>query len=463
MAHKNFLEISNNINDVLVRMSGNPEYFNAWKEGENPANAFTRNTKLTLRVIFWLIVSRVVRSLPVALLDFFNDMGLPAPTKGALSMKRALIKSKLFEDVNGALVRKLYTDRRAVKTFKGHPVLACDGSRIALPNVVELGEKYGWYTLLGNKLYPAAKACVFQDTLNNITVLGRLVGKDEDARRTFRDCFERANELVGGDSIMVLDRGYFSFLMIFLMMEKGQLFVLKSRNTPWVKDFLASGKKQQTVKIVPGRNTSICSDSQWRQRQDKSLTLRLVRFDHPGGQADALVTDIMDEAQFSAPDIIALYRLRWRVETAYGVYKNDMALELFSSFRIDGVQQDFQAALILFNLVSVIVADSDRLRTKRGGKPKGGQDEAGEQAGKKRRKRKKKTNTHVAVGIVHALCPLIAAEFLKRKLKERVGDDEKYLSRCVTYVIPDRSFARDRKLRKTSGKYFRNTNFAQAV
>lgn len=439
MAHTLFSKIVNAINESIVFQSARKEYFNPWKPTAEAANVFRRKTRLTLPVVFWLIVSRVVRSLPVALSSFFDQLQLPTPCKSAFSMKRSLIKSGFFEDINSTLVSKYYEDKTKVKTSNGYVVLACDGSRIALPDVAELGEAYGYYNLKGQRLYPCAKAAIFQDTLNNITVMARLVDRDEDERRTFADCFADAARLAGGKTIMTMDRGYFSYLMIFLMNKGNQLFVMKSRNTPWRKAFIDSGRKEGLARIVPSRATSVYSDPRWRSRADKTLTVRLVRFDHPNGGADVLITNIMDSAEFGPEQIIGLYRLRWAAETAYGVYKNDLALELFSSFRKDGVLQDFYAALILYNLASIFAAGCGKASPGR------------------------KPDMNVAVGIVHNMCPAIAATTSVKKLNIRIKRDMEYLSHCMTYIVPHRSFKRVRKMRKTSGKFFRNTNFAIAI
>lgn len=440
MAHSLFCKIINVIQETIVLQGAQEKYFNSWKGSKNPGQVFSRTTKLTLKTVFWLIVSRIVQSLPVTLASFFDQMNLKIPTKGAFSMKRSLIKSEFFEDVSHRVVAEYYESCKSLKKWHDYVVLACDGSTVALPDVEELGKEYGYYGGTGgNDLYPSAKVAIFQDTLNNITVLAKCVHKNVDERQTFMENFIRANELAGGKTIMTLDRGYFSYLLMYLMIKSCQPFVMKACDVPWKKAFLLSRKKETTIHIVPTRTTTIYSNRQWRMEKDKTLTLRLVRFNHPNGTPDVLITNIMTSEMASAKDIIDLYRLRWVAETAYGVYKNDMALELFSTFRIDGIQQDFHAAIIMYNLASILSSD------------------AGAQHGNR------KPDMNVAVGLMHNLCPAIATESSPRRLQKRFRTDTDYLSHCLTYVIPGRSFKRKRRIRKTSGKFYRDTNFAMAV
>lgn len=440
MTRKIFTTIVNAIQNQIVRMSENKEYFNHWNNDGDESKIFCRNTKLPLKIMFWLIVSRIVQSLPVSLSSFFGQLNLPIPSKSAFSMKRRLIKSRLFEDINKTLVKEFYNSSPCPRTWKGYVVLACDGSRIALPNVAELGETFGYYhTCQGEELYPSAKASIFQDTLNNITVLAKLVEKNEDERYTFEQNYIDANALAGGKTIMLVDRGYFSYLLMYLMINSGQLFVMKARNAPWRTEFLDSGKAESVVEVTPSRATSIYSNERWRRQQEKKIKLRLVRFNHPDGSVDVLVTNIFDKRIADSKDIIRLYRLRWPAETAYGVYKNDMALELFSTFRKDGIFQDFFAALIMYNLATALSCDCSR-------HPKN-----------------KKINMNVAVGIIHNICPELSGILDSRTVRKRIRTDTEYLSHCLTDIRPDRSFKRTRRSRKTNGKFYRHINFAPAV
>lgn len=95
-------------------------------------------------------------------------------------MKRTIIKSSFFQFMGHTLTEEFYKSN-SVRKWRDYVLISCDGSRIALPEIEELGKKFGWYhTYQGEELYPSAKACVFQDTLNNITVYAALEPKNKD-------------------------------------------------------------------------------------------------------------------------------------------------------------------------------------------------------------------------------------------------------------------------------------------
>lgn len=446
MAHYLFNYMINALENKLVAVESEMEnyrdHFNSWhqKDSSGKTKVFRRKTPLTLHVMFWLIVSRIVRSLPVALDSFFSALNLPSPLKSAFSMKRTIIKSSFFQFMGHTLTEEFYKSN-SVRKWRDYVLISCDGSRIALPEIEELGKKFGWYhTYQGEELYPSAKACVFQDTLNNITVYAALEPKNKDERYSFEEHFEEAAAITGHRVIMLLDRGYFSYLTIYLLIRKNIKFVMKARDLPWSQEFIKSGRKQQTVRIIPARATSVYSNRDWRKEPVKELEVRLVRFDHPDGTVDVLVTNLTSTEKFTCTDIIRLYRLRWPVETAYGIYKNEEALELFSSFRLEGILQDFHAAVILFNLASILAMDCDI-----------------------KNKDKLKPDMNVIIGLIHNLCPVLALGPGNREYRRRLRTIADEASHYRILIIPGRSFSRVRRKRKSSGKFFRHTNFSIAV
>lgn len=169
--------------------------------------------------------------------------------------------------------------------------------------------------------------------------------------------------------------------------------------------------------------------------------MRLVRFDHPDGSVDVLITDLWDTDGVSRTDVVELYRLRWPVETAYGIYKNEEALELFSSFRIDGVLQDFYGAVILFNLASLLARETERIKANPGIKP----------------------DMNVVIGLLHNLCPALSGDPGSPQIRKRMKIIAGEVLHYGTYIRPNRSYPRIRRGRKISGKFFRHTNYSMAI
>lgn len=66
-----------------------------------------------------------------------------------------------------------------------------------------------------------------------------------------------------------------------------------------------------------------------------------------------LITDL-DNETYPAETINEAYRLRWNVETEIGTAKNELQIEIFSGVRDICVRQDFFAAIMMYNMETII-------------------------------------------------------------------------------------------------------------
>ena len=415
-------------------------------------DVFTRTTPLSLRNMIWFMIQRPTGDLPFELFKFLEPQSMMAG-KSAYSLKRKLIMPNFIRRLMDAEV-ELFYNLFQPKCWNGHLLVAIDGTMLSLPNRPELLDHFGGIKdSAGNMIYPACQATIAHDVLNNVTLQAEIVKKNQAERVTFEDMYGTLlSRKLPAPILLLLDRGYFSYKLIYWMMRDGVPFVMKTRNEyPWVKSFLESGKKSLWTDITPSRDTSIFTLREWRDGQQRTLRLRLVRFDHPDGSADVLVTN-METDMASNTDVINLYRKRWSVETSYGVYKNDLAVELFSSYRVNGILQDFYATIICYNLVSAFMNCI----------PPDGPGRY------HRRKKRGQTNKYAyaidinatAGMLISSLSVIILGNHNSKALVLHIMESA---WRCREPVIPSRSYPRIKRKRKVSGKHFKNTNYAQNV
>lgn len=74
-----------------------------------------------------------------------------------------------------------------------------------------------------------------------------------------------------------------------------------------------------------------------------------------------LVTSLLDEALYPTQDFLALYGLRWGIETFYGVLKTRLVLENFTGLGVEAVKQDFYATIYLSGLESVLTGSAQAI------------------------------------------------------------------------------------------------------
>ncbi|MDA3614005.1 hypothetical protein, partial [Polluticaenibacter yanchengensis] len=76
------------------------------------------------------------------------------------------------------------------------------------------------------------------------------------------------------------------------------------------------------------------------------------------GEIEVLLTSIFDEDILSRQELKFLYMKRWNIETRIGLSKNVFQLEIFSSHLKNGIEQDFYSNMILCNIHSMLLSET---------------------------------------------------------------------------------------------------------
>jgi hypothetical protein len=145
-----------------------------------------------------------------------------------------------------------------------------------------------------------------------------------------------------------------------------------------------------------------------------------------------LITNITDK-RLGKKAFKKLYFKRWPIEVKYGVIKEKLQVENFSSLSVDGVKQEFYAAMYMANLVSATAFDV--------------QSQIEETRIDKENKYDYKVNLNELIGIlkdnivtaVFEPCPIKRANIMNFIRSEAV--------RYVTPIRPDRSVVRNQNPR----------------
>jgi hypothetical protein len=94
------------------------------------------------------------------------------------------------------------------------------------------------------------------------------------------------------------------------------------------------------------------------------IKVRMVKVKLCTGETELLPTNLYDEKLYAIADLNYLYNLRRGIETSYGMQKNQLQLEQFSSHRVVCIEQDLHASVFVANLQSLIRKQSqDYLKT----------------------------------------------------------------------------------------------------
>lgn len=269
-------------------------------------------------------------------------------TASAFSQARAKLSHTAFiELLEEVVVATVYGDGD-YERFRGHRLLALDGSSLRLPNTAKTREHFGFISNLNGEYGQVpgqveAKMTVLYDVLNEIPLAGKL---DRG----------RVNDLVAGrqhlallkeGDILLADRGFRSIRFFQEIRERKAHFVIRCP----VKFYRALHQLlpddehgDVTVDVVRGGST---------------LPVRFVQLRLPSGEIELLATSLLDRRRYPRRELRKLYYMRWRIETYFQVLKSRLSIDNFSGKTVEAIMQDFYSTLFVSGLESVLTGEAN--------------------------------------------------------------------------------------------------------
>ena len=317
---------------------------------------FTRDRIQSFSNTLIFMMNFLKKSLSLEIENFVRNLSIPSVksfTKSAFVQCRKKINPEVFKHLSQLLIEEFYTDNEeSVKLWNGFRLLSVDGSRLTLPNTNELKDLYGEAKNNTNTTIVQGRLSVLYDVLNDYVIDGLLrplsIGENKMA-------LEHLTYTENGD-LVIYDRGYPSFELVYEHSKIGADFLIRVRSgfSNMTKSFLDSGKLSVTTKMYPGKNTSV---SEKEYNRSDFVTIRLIRIELPDGTIEILMTSLLNASNYKTKIFKELYFKRWGVETYYDELKNKLKLEYFSGYSNQSVQQDFNAALFVSNIQTLLVSE----------------------------------------------------------------------------------------------------------
>jgi len=168
------------------------------------------------------------------------------------------------------------------------------------------------------------------------------------------------------------------------------------------------------------------------KHKNKTLKIRVLRFQLDSGETETLITNIYDKS-LSIEDFKEIYFKRWNIEVKYNELKNRLEIENFSGETPIAVEQDFYATIYLSNMVSLAKIDADAAIC--------------EENKDKELKYEYKVNTNILIGKLKNSLVLVLLEKSPWKRSRMLKKIMKEISRNVIPIRPGRKFTRRMRLR----------------
>lgn len=226
----------------------------------------------------------------------------------------------------------------------GRRVLAVDGCKIPVQRSPELWDEFGGpsagYT-------PQILSSVLFDVLAKVPVDATIAPYAGDERVQLGHLLASTRE---GD-IVLLDRGYPSYVMIDVLIEHGLDFVIRVPITgsfPAVEEFVRTGRDEADIVLTPSPNSPA--------HLLGPRKLRAVRRSGPDGEPQVFLTTL-PRNPFCHTTICDLYQRRWQIELFFRLEKSDyVGQRQFHAKNADGVRQEVFAFLLFAAISRTLMA-----------------------------------------------------------------------------------------------------------
>jgi Transposase DDE domain len=323
--------------------------------------AFIRNRKLPFELLILSMLNMLRRTIALELYSFFNylklkfDKPLISISSSAFTQSRQKLSPDIFIGMNDVLIKEFYSDNdQRVKLWESHRLLSIDGSTIILPYSESLKETYG---VLNNQKKTddviIARVSVLYDVSNDIVLQGTLSAFKNGEISLAHN---HIKEIKKGD-ILILDRGYPSFELAYNILEKQADFIFRCKHnfSNVTKQFIQSRQNECILEIRPKQH-QLFKDK--RIKANSSITVRLIRIKLDSGEDELLMTSLTDQTKYPYHIFKDLYYKRWAIETFYNRFKNIISVENFSGLTQQAILQDFNCALFISNVQSLIIEEA---------------------------------------------------------------------------------------------------------
>lgn len=326
------------------------------------------NSLLIILLIFRLVTSKNSQGYGTTIDELWDNckrLNIPLPQKGVIapssfSVARKKMSEDVFKQINQRILDE-YADYRqkdnAQRTsdflWFGHRLFAVDGSKINLPRpLIENG-----YPL------PSGKANYPQGLMSCLYELKTRLPIDFDlvAHANERDCaLNHLKALEKGD-IVVYDRGYFSYLLLYYHQQLGinAVFRLGKISVSVINDFFESPETDIITEIKLTGNRS--RQKILRKHPDfnfVTLPIRLIKYT-VNETIYCLGTNLLDQKKYPTEAFKDLYHERWGIEELYKVSKNILDVTDFHARSERGVKQELFAHFVLITMNRLFANQSD--------------------------------------------------------------------------------------------------------
>lgn len=394
---------------------------------KNPLRDFTRKRKLSFSDTILLLISMECGSIRSELLKYFSYSPETA-TSSAFVQQRDKLKPNALKTLFYS-----FSAEFSSRTHKGYHLFAVDGSDVSIP--AEGNEQYSYFRREDQRDYYQAHMSAVYDLLNKQYSAAYIEPRrGHDERKAFHSLF--GDHSFPLNSLFIFDRGYEGYPLMAHISSKNQYFLIRAKDgsaggilkgiqLPKEKEFdilfdkIFVNKIRIDQKEAPERYHRVhATYTPYFLNQsvkEYPLSFRIVRLHLGNGSYECLLTNLPQET-FDMAALKELYHMRWGIETSFRHLKYSIGLLYFHSKKIESIEQEIWARLILYNYSMAVTSNIEE----------------------------KKTHSRYSYKPNIANAIQVCRRFLKMCIDETPPDVEQLISGVLLPIRPDRNSPRKR-------------------
>jgi len=234
-----------------------------------------------------------------------------------------------------------------------HRLFAVDGSKINLPREL----------ISQNYRTPSKDAHYPQGLLSCLYQLKSKIPYDFDLvnHGNERQCALAHLKTLTTNDVVVYDRGYFSYAMLYYHSQAGvhPVFRLQKNTFKEIDDFRNSTHTDQIITLLPTKDTQRSIRQQYPDIQFEALTIRLIKYTL-AGKTYCIGTTLIDE-KYTIEALKEVYHARWGIEELYKISKNMIEVDDFHGRSERNVKQELFAHFVLITMSRLCTNESENL------------------------------------------------------------------------------------------------------
>jgi len=315
------------------------------------------DTSFLVLFIFKLVLSKNKQGYKSLLTDLWEKPEMAAfqqtpVSASSLCEARQKLPEEVFIELNKAILS--YKEKTVSPLlWCGHRIFAADGSKINLPHELLL---VGYKAPNKDQYYP-------QGLISTLYNLGSGLVHDclLSADKSERHCLISQMATLSPGDVLVLDRGYFSYLILNQANEKNIHLICRLQSgtmNKTIEEFWKSELNDTVINYSPSAAVKSEIKKQRYQLNYKPIKLRLIKYTI-GNEVYVCATTLIGE-QYLLSEFPRVYHGRWGIEELYKISKEFIDVEDFHSKTERGVKQELYAHILLINIARIFESEANK-------------------------------------------------------------------------------------------------------